>query len=49
LKPLQAKYKELKENPDYLKKIYKDGAEKAYEIAHKTLEDVYKKIGMVWL
>lgn len=49
LKPLQAKYKELIENPDYLRNIYKKGAEKAYSIAHKTLEDVYKKIGMVWL
>lgn len=48
LKPLQEKYKELKENPDYLEKIYREGAEKAYSIAHKTLEDVYKKIGMVW-
>ncbi len=49
LKPLQEKYKDLINNPDYLKKIYKSGAEKAYNIAHKTLEDVYKKIGMVWL
>ena len=49
LKPLQEKYKELKSNPDYLEKIYKEGAEKAYQVAHKTLEDVYKKIGMVWL
>ncbi len=48
LKPLQEKYKELKENPDYLEKIYIDGAKKAHSIAHKTLEDVYKKIGMVW-
>lgn len=48
LKPLQAKYKELIENPDYLESIYKKGAERAYKIAHKTLEDVYKKIGMIW-
>lgn len=45
---MQEKYKELISNPDYLEKIYKNGAEKAYSIAHKTLEDVYKKIGMVW-
>jgi len=48
LKPLQAKYKELIENPDYLEGIYRKGADKAYKIANKTLEDVYKKIGMVW-
>ena len=48
LKPLQEKYKELINNPDYLEKIYREGAERAYKIAHKTLEDVYKKIGMVW-
>ncbi|MCI8396292.1 MAG: tryptophan--tRNA ligase [Clostridia bacterium] len=48
LKPIQEKYKELKENPDYLEKIFRRGAERAYTIAHKTLEDVYKKIGMVW-
>lgn len=48
LKPLQEKYKELINNPDYLEKIYREGAKKAYEKAHKTLEDVYKKIGMVW-
>ena len=48
LKPLQLKYKELINNPDYLEKIYRNGAEKAHSIAHKTLEDVYKKIGMVW-
>ena len=47
LKPLQEKYKELKSNPDYLEKIYKEGAEKAYQVAHKTLEDVYKKIGLI--
>ena len=49
LKPLQEKYKELISNPKYLEEIYKKGAERAYSIAHKTLEDVYKKVGMVWL
>ena len=48
LKPMQEKYKELINNQDYLEKIFRQGAEKAYSIAHKTLEDVYKKIGMVW-
>ncbi len=47
LKPMQEKYKELINNTDYLEKIYRQGAEKAYSIANKTLEDVYKKIGMI--
>lgn len=48
LRPLQEKYKNLKDNPDYLEKIYRKGAEKSHAIAHKTLKDVYKKIGMIW-
>lgn len=48
LKPLQVKYKELIGNPDYLEKIYKTGAEKASQIANKTLEDVYKKVGLIY-
>ncbi len=47
LKPIQAKYKELLNNRDYLESIYKDGAEKAKRVANKTLEDVYKKVGLV--
>ena len=47
LKPIQEKYKKLKENPDYLEKIYRKGAEKANEIANKTLKDVYQKIGLI--
>jgi len=44
---LSSSEEELKSNPDYLEKIYKEGAEKAYQVAHKTLEDVYKKIGLI--
>lgn len=47
LKPLQEKYKELINNPDYLQEIYKKGAEKASEKANETLKDVYKKIGLI--
>ncbi len=47
LKPLQEKYKALKENPKQLEEIYKKGAKKAQEIAARTLKDVYKKIGLV--
>lgn len=47
LKPIQEKYNDLVKNPEYLEKIYKAGAEKASILADKTLEDVYRKIGMV--
>ena len=47
LRPLQTKYKELVSNPEYLKQIYVEGANKAKEKAEKTLKDVYSKIGLV--
>ncbi|MGN0902450.1 MAG: tryptophan--tRNA ligase, partial [Succinivibrio sp.] len=45
LEPLQKRYKELRENEDYLKEILKHGADKAAQRAQTTLDDVYKKIG----
>ncbi len=47
LRPLQEKYKDLINNQDYIEKIYKEGATRASKIANKTLEDVYKKIGLI--
>ncbi len=47
LKPVQEKYKELLENPKYLEEIYTRGAEKARELASKTLEEVKNKIGIL--
>ena len=47
LKPLQEKYKELKQNPDYLEKIYRAGAERAEVKAKSTLKEVYNKIGLI--
>jgi len=47
LEPIQQKYRELLENKEYLENIYEKGAKKATEIARKTKEDVYKKIGMI--
>lgn len=44
LKPMQEKYKELIESPDYLEEIYRNGAEKAKTIAKATLKDVYEKV-----
>ncbi len=38
---------ELSKNPEYIKKILKDGAEKASAIAEKTLQEVKQKIGLI--
>ena len=38
---------ELSKNPEYIKKVLKDGADKASAIAEKTLKEVKEKIGLV--
>ena len=38
---------ELSKNPEYVKKILKDGADKASTIAEKTLQEVKQKIGLI--
>ena len=47
LRPIQEKYKELIDNPEYLESIYKKGAERAKTIADKTLKNVYEKVGLI--
>lgn len=47
LSPIQKKYKELSANPDYLKNIMRDGAEKARKIATQTMKEVREKIGFL--
>jgi len=47
LEPIQKKYKEILENPEYLKEIYTRGAENARKLASKTLNDVKERIGIV--
>ena len=47
LEPIQKKYKEILDNPDYLKEIYRKGAENARKLASKTLNDVKERIGIV--
>ncbi len=47
LRPVQEKYKALSEDPSYLETISKTGAEKAAEIAEKTLRAVYDKLGFM--
>ncbi len=47
LAPLQEKFDELSKNKDYVEKVYKESAEKAYYVANKTLRKVYKKVGFI--
>jgi len=40
------KYSEISKNPEYVKKVLRDGVEKASAIAEKTLKEVKEKIGL---
>ena len=45
LEPVQKKIKELEQNKDYLNEVIRNGAERAGNLAAKTLTKVQKKIG----
>ncbi|HHY81115.1 MAG TPA: tryptophan--tRNA ligase [Clostridiales bacterium] len=47
LRPIQERYNDLMASKDYLKEIMNKGAECADRIASRTLEKVYKKIGLL--
>ena len=47
LEPITNKYNELMNNKGLLDEIYLKGAKKAKEVASKTLNDVYKKVGII--
>jgi len=47
LKPIQEKYKMILNDKEYLEKIYIDGANRARELASKTLNEVKEKIGIL--
>jgi len=47
LKPVQEKRQELENNPEYVSKVIKEGAEKAREIAHETIKEVRQKMGLL--
>jgi tryptophanyl-tRNA synthetase len=49
LKPFKTRYKEIRNNEDYLKEVLLKGAEQARYVADKTLRKVFKKIGFVIL
>ena len=47
LKPIQDKYRELMDNPDYLDQVLLDGANKASEVADRTLNRVKDALGFL--
>lgn len=47
LRPIRTKFKEIREDKDYLEKVYREGAEKASRQASKTLRKVHKKMGFI--
>ncbi len=47
IRPIQEKYNDLMKNKDYLKQVYKSGAERAGRTAMKTVAKVYRKVGFI--
>ena len=47
LEPIQARYKELLTDKKYLDELAQKGAESASRIAKRTIDKVYKKVGLV--
>ena len=47
LEPIQKRYADYIKNKDYLKEVYRSGAEQASYIANKTLRKVHKKLGYI--
>ena len=46
LTPLQEKRRELENNPEYVDRVIKEGAEKARAVAHETIDEVRGKMGL---
>ena len=46
LNPIQQRYNDLMKNKDYLNELMKQGAERAARIAYRTLNKVYRKVGL---
>lgn len=47
LKPLQEKRRELEANPEYVDRVIREGAEKAHQVAMKTVAEVREKMGLI--
>ncbi|WPU65922.1 tryptophan--tRNA ligase [Peredibacter starrii] len=48
LRPVREKYDDLMKNKDYLDQLMKEGADRAAVRAQKTLENVYKNVGILY-
>lgn len=46
LVPIQAKYRKIREEEDYLNQVLRDGLEKARSVSQKTLKEVYRAVGL---
>ncbi|MDO8269249.1 MAG: tryptophan--tRNA ligase, partial [Candidatus Levybacteria bacterium] len=46
LRPIQEKRRELENNPEYVDKVIREGAEKAREVARQTTLEVREKMGL---
>ncbi|MBU2591847.1 MAG: tryptophan--tRNA ligase [Patescibacteria group bacterium] len=46
LEPIRKEYRRIRSDETYLSKVLKDGLRKAEEISGKTLEEVYKAVGL---
>ncbi|RUO73728.1 tryptophan--tRNA ligase [Idiomarina seosinensis] len=47
LEPIQQRYQEMRNDPEFLQQVMKQGADKAREKAAETLKDVYQAVGFV--
>lgn len=47
IRPIREKYDQLSEDKAYLVDVYTKGAERANQIAERTLKKVYKKVGFI--
>jgi tryptophanyl-tRNA synthetase len=47
LAPIQARYRELEADPDYVRKVLAAGAERASEVANATVRRVYDAVGLL--
>ncbi len=47
LRPIQERFQEIMQDKEYLRRCYKENAEKASAIAHRTVAKVMKKVGFL--
>lgn len=47
LRPVKERFNSIRNDKEYLEKVYTEGAQKASALARKTLRKVYKKVGFI--